>query len=422
LHYLTNRFRRVRELNTIGGYGPPYVLDIKNYVLRPFEGWNSPWWKSKVTGRWWHFPTERRIPLRLLHDDLGMAVFGNSVRYPRWNLLGTSAGSTPTNVALDSNYVNGTGGDAISMRFQPQEAHTLDTIYFFISSYTGTAANVNDIDGELRTGTQTAPTNGAPGLVEAARTVNPASATGWIQVTGFTSALTAGTVYWAIVGDPDGGITDLANVTSRYDYDSQDLFPMQQFTSTNGFTTAPTAGTTPPCIVLKFSNGDAAGMPFANTATYTIGTNQRGLYITSFDVQTTIYMISSQTASNNLSGAQIWQGTDGPSGTTFGETTTLANSTAVGGALFLSPFPSLAAATAYRIVWTVSGAVVAPTKAAIGTGTDATLRSAMKGKGNMYWTNANAGVWADDINGMPLMGIYIDDFVVAAGGGGPIMI
>jgi hypothetical protein len=81
--------------------------------------------------------------------------------------------------------------------------------------------------------------------------------------------------------------------------------------------------------------------------------------------------------------------------------------------------PTLAKAAEYRVVFTYSASATTPRKLSIGTGADANLRAARMGGGGWYWAQANGTTnWAnDDSNGVPQVGLIIEDQVAVAGGG-----
>lgn len=383
------------------GLSAPYVLDRTRAQLTPYT--NDEWWRHP-SGVW--------VPVL----SGGVGVIGR-YQVPRF-VLGfvTQIAPVGTTHALDSAYVAGTGGDAVASKVFMMETLTLTNIYFnIVSPYTGIAANVTNIDWEIRTGTVSAPTTTGGGLV-ATGTIDPASAVGWINISGLSQSLTAGTIYFIIIGDANGNGTDYATALRYFTYGGIDgtlqyALAMTVHTANGFITTTPIARGGP--IVLVFSDGTVSGIPFATAVLPTSGTNRKGLRLDGLTEQLKVFGWVSEEA-GGISGIELIAGDTVPGGSTIASSTwTITNSTNVkAGAVFATP-QTLAKATPYRCVMTFGSAGNMPRKVQIGTGVDANLRAAMLGGGSWYYAEANGTTdWAnDDVNAWPNMGVWIEDQV-----------
>lgn len=406
--HLIGRFERVRPLGP-RGWGLPYILDRKWATLAPFAG--EEWWRSPE-GVW----------LPVIAGGIGFLGTRHRPRVALSDLnLGAVARAT---LALDSNYVAGTGGDAIAARIKLAAALTTTTLYFFINGFTGTAANVNDLNIEIRTGTATAPGTTAPDLVNSA-TFDPASTAGWSAVS-LSQALSADTVYWLIVGDADGNITDFATVVRSVSGPGQLAYhDWIAATTTGGWASGNTLPATTAAWVVVFSDGSVFGNSHDASAGSTSSTNRRGWRLDGLTEQLKIFGAICASGSNNISGLEVFSGTAGPGDTPDATTAVEITGTTgvIEGYLFATP-PTLAKSVVQRIVLTYSAAANQPQKHQI-TGANADLRAARLGGVNWYWAEANGTVdWSnDDTDAQPRMAVLVEDQVsVAAGGGVPRII
>lgn len=337
--------------------------------------------------------------------------------------------SGPATTSLNNNYVAGTSGNAAACRIWPTENLTLSYLYFWINSFTGTAASVTDINVELRSEASFFLPTTASSLNTG--TVDPASNIGWIKGPVFNASLTAATPYWGCVGDANGSGTNFALISrggtnGTYQTLQQFYSRHPSYTTSAGFTAATFEGRVSQ-IVAVFSNGGAIGDPFSTSALPTSDANQKGLYISGLLNSLTIYGMIGDVSSANLAGISVWAGTHGP-GSNHGTDADGVGTTIIpvasgnkGGAYLATPY-TLAANTAYRIVFR-SGASNAqiPRKLQIGTvgvGSTADLLGAFPGGGGCYWTAESSGSWVDDLTAFPAVGLYILDQVAPVGGGG----
>lgn len=436
--------------NTIG---PPMVLDRRNRRLDPYLGsadarieWQPRVEMRENLSRWERFKdrlsreSKKGPRIRLVerwahqHADCAQvaALFNREDLFPLKLLLASVIG-TVTTIALDSNYVAGTGGDAIGVRYLAPIAKTINSVYFHISSYTGTAANVNDINLELRPESSAGASTPNTGSLTESKTKDPASATGWIASTGWTSVISALSRVFFIVGDADGTGVDFATVTrSAAMYDTfDDLQQGARFlvaSTTGGWASGNSVNTAVAMkMVLGFADGTAFGDPLtANTAPAS-DTNRRGVRITSSAILDDIKIFGIEWSGNssaNLSGIEIYNNANNP-GTSPDHTSTdllFIGGNGKQGCMTSGGTPyTLTTGTAYRIVTTYSGATTTgPQRMDIGTGEDATLRKAMAGRGEIYFTRANGtSDWSNDLVGsMPTIGLLINGQVPPPAGSG----
>jgi hypothetical protein len=333
-----------------------------------------------------------------------------------------------TTVALDSAYDPGVNNDAFFGRIFTPAAKTLSKVYVFISSFGGTAANVNDIDIELRPEASLGAILPNTGVLTEGKVLNPASTTGWHSTTGWTSVLAANARNYICVGDKDGGADHAVmgqRASGALTYDPQREHKLLAGLTTGGFASGNSvAGTTCAFMLLVFSDGTVCGQSISSSASASSSTNQRGLLIssTALDEAIDVYGWTWTNASVNLSGTKIYQGTAGPASgadntsTDFlyvGSSATKNGGVPSGGGVYrFSP------GTQYRLVVTYGSATTAgPNKASIGAGADADLRKGMPGGGGFTWTIESGGAWSDDADALSNMVLYLDANVAAAGGG-----
>jgi hypothetical protein len=410
--YLIGRYERVRIFwPHYKAVSAPYIIDKKNETLSPSG--DKHWWKSPE-GLW--------IP----HVSGGVGNnysggFGSGIDFLPTELDGTAISKSST--ILDSAYVAGTSGDAIGFRFPMVEAKTLTDVYFDVNSYLGTAANVNDIDIEIRAHDSVNNFPDVSGAALASGSVDPASLTDrWQNVGSLSVSLSAGSVYWYIVADLDGNSTDRANVSRILVPDNSTIetayVRCMAATTTNGWSSQISRQVDAPACVISFSDGTSIGFPFLILTAAPSDTNQKGLLLNSgFSGNARIYGSVLSDRDNDLSSLKIWEGSSGPSGTPFAETSTFVRATQTGGNtkggfLFTgSSFPLLTKGITYRIVFQPTGvAVDAPDQYDTGPVSDANIRAAFPGGGDWYWTAESGGSWVDDQDLFPVMGLLIDDF------------
>lgn len=407
--HLIGRWERVRFLNH-RGLSAPFVLDRKWKSFKPY--YNADW--TYIEDVW--LPTIRG------------GSFNSVTQSPtfRFGMFNTAAG-TQTTVALNSTYTFGSAGAASGGRWRLPVAKTLNNLYFYVVSYTGTAANVSSLLVELRNDSSNAPGS----TVHANQTKDPASATGWINCSGLSYAASADTTYWLSVAEDSYNGTDSATVLTRMSNVAEGidgLYNYSRFGATdtaNGWSTTTMRANTM-SMVATFSDGTSIGDPFSAAGTAANNTERRGFYIGGFTETIKILGMIPGAGSNNISALELYDSVTAPGGSVLatGNTQTLGTTHLVSGFLFETP-PTAAKATVYRLVFTYSAAATSsPRKITIGTGADANLRAAMLGGGNFYWAQANGTTnWNNDDNtGFPQADmILVDQVEVAASGGGPLI-
>lgn len=395
-----------------GGLGPPlHLLKTKarpNHLV-PFR---HPEWHRLRNGVW--------MPVPEVHGGAG---FSSTTQTPNvaFGPWGTAAGTAST-VALNSTYVYGVSGNSAGGRYRLPTAKTVNNIYFFISSYTGTAANVTTLLVEIRNDTSNLPGS----TVHATQTKNPSSATGWINCSGLSYAGSADTSYWVLVANTSAtAATDYATVLARYNgLDITSLHYNYAYRiaadSTNGWSTG-TLRLETMGLCVSMSDSTTIGSPFSAAANGANNTERRGFYLGGFTETLKILGLSPGVASNNLTGIELYDATGTVPGTgavSTGATQIINTTSTVAGYLFETA-PTLAKASVYRLVFTYSaGANTSPRKLQIGTGADANLRAAMLGGGSMYWAQANGTTdWSnDDTSAQPQAVLLIEDQVAVASG------
>lgn len=402
--HLIGRWAKVRPLGP-QGWGQPYMLDQKWGRLLPYE--HPQWWRSP-DGLW--------IPV----IEGGIVGTSGLLQRPRWQ-VGILADVGHFTRTFGTNYVAGTSGTASGARISLPVQKTLQDVYWCISSYTGNAALVTTLDFELRTGTSSGPTTSAGGLVETITGVNPSSATGWIKVTGWSSVLSAKTLYFLIAGDADGNGTNNAvvytyfgNVLSWHDWMA--VYTANGFVSTSRVAYASISA-------LVCDDGTVYGCPFNARSTPAPGALQYGFYIDGVRSPVKLFGLLTSSGCTNMSGCAVYPAAEAPDGTpiTNGSATDpfVGNTTTFNFARFTTP-PTLDALTPYRIVYTFSSSATRPGYYSIGTGADANLRSLMVGGGGWYKTEEVAGpAWSDDQDSFPEMALLLEDIgTTDAGDGG----
>jgi hypothetical protein len=319
-------------------------------------------------------------------------------------------------LALDSNYVNATSGDAIAARFKLPRAEVLNTVYYFVTAYTGTAANVNDLDLELRNNSDS---TGPSSTLHEGKTHDPGATTGWRSSTGWSFSMSADTFYWIIIGDADGNGTDYATLlrnTNTFN-NQRDYGKFVGVQTTDGWASVRTFSGAIASLVLVFASGRTIGNPLTASVNTTSNQNRRGLRFVA-PATTKLFGMTGTlgTASTTITGIELWSGENGPSGSADATAATEIRANQIGdiiaGYAFETP-PTITQGTSYRIVFTYGSNTTAPSKLNIGTGADASLRSSMLGGGNWYFAGANATTdWSnDDTSAMPGVDLLIEDFV-----------
>lgn len=346
--------------------------------------------------------------------DFALNPFINTVR------LGTNVSGTNTTFALDSAMVFGTSGDAISYDYTARESAALTDFYFFVSAVTGTLGNIQ-CTIQVRNDT-----GGAAGsTVHATTTCAVNGATTWARATfGTPYTFVAGTKYHIVISNSSGAPTTdyptIARVTSRYPVvDTNDMTSRQ---STNGGTSW-TGGTVGLFIgVLKFTGIPSTGNPYTSAnVNYTNNSRQRGFYIAARPVSLGLFELRPNSgAISGINGGNLYLSTSAPGATPgTGEEAGVWLST---GSVKFSQSAVLAAASAYRLVYTFSGNSVNPQFYRIDDyARYADVQAAALGGGTIYATIDNgSGGWTDSTDTAPIGEIWLRLMGATASGGGMI--
>lgn len=405
---LIGRWERVRPVGA-GGVGAAYFLDRKWATLTPVGG-EDGWWKSPA-GVW------RRVA-PCLYDEAGV-VSGSLSYWPMTVGIPTFAAAGQTTLALDSAYTYNSAGDAVASRLIRRTAATLTSAYVFITAYTGTAANVNDLNFEFRDNGTTKPGS----TLHASATVDPASATGWIAFSGLSYAAAAGVYFYAIVGDADGNGTDFAtalNQTNSMGNGTALAFDFHAvvgaYRTTGGWASGITGAGAVGVLATGWSDGSTIGNVFTAVGNSTGSTNQKGLRIGDLSAPVRCFGMMASATNPNMSGLNVWRGDTGPAGAPeagYSSTTVMYTHNTTGneqrGYIFATP-PVLHRGP-WRLVFTYSASSNLPNRAQIGTGADAVLRAAMFGGGTWYWAEANGTTdWSNDnTSSFPNVSVLLED-------------
>lgn len=330
-------------------------------------------------------------------------------------------GTSLTSRALDNNYIPGTSGKALAGIFWSVVDSPITDIYFYIPSFTGTAANVNDILVEIRSfdTTNHRPGNTAGHLLESV-SFNPASTVGWNKVTGFNTTPTLNAQFAVCIGDPDGNTTDYATVTGASAISNQFSNTVMTFSNygcetTNGWTSALSAfSISMPTIVLVHADGSVEGNSLTISSAHANNALERGNYLGDMAFTCTLFAVSHQAGIDFFPKGKVYDGTTNPGGTTLATSTfviTQGQNTSFGiyAGGFVRPFPQLTIGNSYRVVVDPGNSGTTPGFWKINTGADANLRKARPGYGEWYQTDESGGAWTDSINDLSVLSLLIGE-------------
>jgi hypothetical protein len=397
------RYHRIRAFGP-DDFTPPYIWDTRMQKLIPYQ--NGEWDRA---GSVW-FPAIRGGSAGMTHGQGYQNL---------WLYANDTTSMTANGLGLDSAYVYNTSGDAVGIRFVFPESKTLSTVYFFVQSFTGTAANVNDVEIELRNDIA-GPKPGA--TLHASVAVDPGGTTGW-KSGAVSFALTGGTYYWISLSDADGGVTDFATVrrtctgiggsptTGTIMSGAPHRFAVS--ISSNGWSAITGQDNVVGTCVLVFSDNTVFGWPFTARAASANNTNDKGLYIDGTAAQVKIWGAASLSTLTSGSAFHVYSGSAAPNAPTATGTVQLIGNGA--GATNLTGFmlPSVYTVTKetphrFTFGFSVNSTVMA--RLQIGTGADANLKKAMRGGGGWYWTDGTGTTWTDATDEQPTMYIFAEDF------------
>lgn len=405
--HLVGRHHLVRLLGAQG-------LSASHVLSRPRAQWPATLarysvedWVASPDGR--VFPAIRGGAGWSAANQMGDAYFGP-----------INIGQTPSTIDLNTNYVYLTSGNAVAARVWLATAKTLTTVYYFVSTHTGTPDLLFEFrnEGSLKPGS----------TLHTSATASPGG-TGWKSFTSVSFASSAGTKYWGIVADPDGATNGTATVLRNTTNASIDFNSHAGYSTANGFNTTAVASNNAGSVVFTFDDNTSAGWPVTANASPASSTNRRGWYLSTGLTETIkiLGMMISNSSLTTSSGVEAYEGPTLPGGTTAasGTVATYAGSGVSGslnGYIFDTPAQSYTVpkATPVRIVFTFSSASSSVSQLQIGAGANADLRRALWGGGNFYWGQADetGPNWNnDDIDAFPGAQLIIEDQIAGAGGG-----
>ncbi len=365
-----------------------------------------------------------------------------TVNYALGGLTGQAVGYTNSasgarsSSALSAAYTYGSAGNVIGIRFNAIKASGIKKVYVFVDAVTGTAGNVV-LKCEIRnehtsTSTQPGSTLNKAGVTS----TSTVSAGHWCEFDFSASPYVpaVGETIWLVLYNTAGApATDFPSVlvANGIAMPPISLFPyqFQMYTTSNGFSSAGTVSQQRVCVV-EYADGTIDGQPFtkSNAAFYSSNTRERGIVIDGLDVATYIYAFVFVAAmSANVSGIKIYGtgsagGTQAPGGTALatynlGSDTGQSRDRTIGSKV-VTPI-LLSANTKYRVVFTYSANVAAPTILQIESASDFadTLLVGMYGNSIGYSTIDNgSGGWTDDKSAWGGIALAISSYSPAAGG------
>ncbi|MGH2359810.1 MAG: hypothetical protein ACRDGM_04615 [bacterium] len=336
--------------------------------------------------------------------------------------LTAGIGASFTTLALSSAYTYASAGAGYGARVVLPTNKTLATVLYYLSAMTGTAANVNDINFELRNDS-----SGLPGsTLHTSAVADPngdASATGWHSLNPADFAMVAGTVYWPIIADADGNSTDFATCIYRGSSVAINrLLITLPFTTANGWVAGSSVGATNPIpvLVLVFTDGTVLGCSLTSQGTVTSDTNRRGAYLNAaFTEKLTLIGFNFSTGTSTITGGELYDSTTLPGGTPLASSIAVYPATVT--EVLFAPY-ALAKTFIGRLVVTYGSASGNPQKYSIGTdnGHTTQTRLARPGGGKVWFARANGTTdWSnDDQDGLPTFTLYFEDQVVIPTTGG----
>ena len=386
----------------------PYIHDRKWGVLNPYAR-SDQWWKSPH-GIWVEVK-------QLLANESGYIYHGEAT-WP--HVFGINSGTvTQTTLGLTTPYVYNSAGHVVAWRIQPNEAGTITNIYYYATSITGTPGTIIELrnDGSPK-----------PGTTAHISTTHSPTVVGWQNVSGLSFATTARTVYWLCVGAGAGNTAGHTVTAIRYinfagSNQSEFVHFSNSTNAANGFASNPTMDGRVGAFLLVYSNGAVWGRPFTSVVTPASSTNKRGSRFSSqfFAADLRVAGVIWSSAHVNISGVNIYEGTNGPSA---GESLITADFITSAtpqkqGCWFGDAGYLFRAGAQYSVVNTFSAATTAGIlRMQIGTGSDANLKAAMPGGGAHTYVEESGGAWVETTDEMASCWYLIEQEVAPTGGGG----
>ncbi len=196
------------------------------------------------------------------------------------NRQGLFLGWLPNATSLNT-FANNAAANWYALSFLPNGSRTLSEVSTFVSAKAGTLAG-SDVVCDLYDSTGA---SGVPGAsIETGKTPTATiTASGWYRWTGFTTALTSGTPYWAVWRNVNGvpatnncTFRNLSSYTGWPSVAGSASYYWGSANSTNsGVAWGTSAGQT--CLRLGYADGTYDGVIFSNVAAAAVGD---GVYAT----------------------------------------------------------------------------------------------------------------------------------------------
>lgn len=318
---------------------------------------------------------------------------------PRLGGLGSSSGSGSN---LNNAYTRGSAGACVLARFIAPVTARLTDVYIFSKTLTGAAGLVCDLCD------YTDPDTLSTLIESVAWTCNGTAK--WNRAQFATNSLTAGSLYFLVIGDPDGAAPNFAQVqyqsSSGETANQRAIF--QSYTSSNGGSTLVTRNAPP--LVLKFADGTIMGVPFTTSGADTSNSLERGMLVRMAERFKLAGVGFNSATGSNISGAKIYASGTAPGGTALASFSGAAGINSFQHLLFSSPY-QLEAKTWYRVVLTYSGNSTDPGYLQVqDPSTYADVLSAAFLSGDAYHTIDNgAGGWTDSTDKFPRMWLVFSE-------------
>lgn len=403
---IIGRYSGVRLFQGGNRFSPSMVLDHKNQKL--YAHGKDQWYKDKITGL--YYPIIQGSSFDYFYNPTWPKMLGPE-NISSVSVIGTG------DISFNNNLTVGSAGNAMAVLVTPDVNVTLTDYYVYLTSFTGTPADLNQyiyLGSRTSVGSSTGTT----------RTWSPV-ANSWNRWSSINQAMSAGSFYYIITGDADGSGSNFARARHTQGTPGAMLSTYRPFmgarTAGDGFnasiTTTPTSGIMYGAVI--FSTGYGYGWPFASSSSASNNTNQKGQYYGNFPCDMYLYGVVWGTGSSaNISGVSVWLNSRGPSGVADYSSAAVGQPFTVGSngcALFNKDattlkFPLLSANVPCRITLTYSGATTsAPSAWYLGTGSDDTLKLAMPGGGDCYYTEQSGSSWVDATDGFACITLILDD-------------
>ncbi len=346
--------------------------------------------------------------------------------------IGATDSSSPASLSLLSNFVLGVSGTAVLFRFIARESQSSInfTAHVFVDEVVeDSPGNVDDLRATLYTmDPADVDDHDGGGAIDTIGGVDP-DADEWATFEFSNVTLVAGDVYWlAIHNESADPGNNYPNVVYQSPLTGGGLAATswfqnaieRAFTTSNGWSSAPTAEFTVPPVVFKYNSGTIQGCPFVTTTSHAANQNDRGIRM-AFSEQVTVSGVLVVANSSSIEGLFVYNGASLIASIT-GDMLLVSRTYARWA--FPAPFV-VPKDTDYDFIFRFSGATsTTPGLLTMGGGTTpADVIACRNGPAGHLWgyvdgAHDGQGSYAFDDEILPLMGLILDDNPVVAGGGG----